>query len=148
MLDAVKLHEELGVYVAQYSGHVDPSDIRGAYTAMVANPSFRPGMRAICDLRSAELDLSGEDMRVLAALVRAVAPRWGRTKWLALVASDVAYGLLRMFISLTDSCSISTMVVRDPSEAGDWLELGIGTESVLGNLDEAGVVGPSPAAIG
>ena len=127
------------------------ADIRLGYVKMAEHRSFRPGLRAICDLRSAELDLSGEDMRVLAALVRAVAPKWGKTKWLALVASDAAYGLLRMFMSLTDSSPIATLVVRDPAEAGDWLELGVSLDFLLDGPPGAGAekpCSPCSAAMG
>ncbi len=143
MLDAVSLNETLGVFVARYSGRVDLDQIRQAYADMSGNPGFRPGLRAICDLRRAEIDLSGDDIRVLSALVRSVAPKWGGTKWLAVVASDVAYGLLRMFMSLTDNSSIETLVVRDIDEAGDWLELGVDAKAAIDAAGEAPVGGPT-----
>jgi len=146
MLDAVRLDTVRGVYIAQYSGRVDLADIRNGYSQMAKHPEFRSGLCAICDLRSAELDLSAEDIRTLAAMVRTVAPQWGRTKWLAVADSDVAFGLLRMFIALTDNCSISTMVVRHAEEAGDWLELGVAAVDVLVAVD-AGERNSSPEAI-
>lgn len=145
MLDAVTLDVEKGVFVVRYSGRVDFDDIRNGYSQMSQHPEFRPGLRAICDLRSAELELSGADIRMVAVLVQAIAPKWGESKWLAVVGSDVTFGLLRMFISLTDYCSISTMVVRNAADAGDWLGPGATVSEILDAADR-GAVKSGPAA--
>ncbi|MEQ8698834.1 MAG: hypothetical protein RLT05_20045, partial [Bauldia litoralis] len=69
------------------------------------------------------------------------------SKWLAVVGSDVTFGLLRMFISLTDYCSISTMVVRDAADAGDWLGPGATVSEILDAADRGAVKsGPAVAS--
>jgi hypothetical protein len=48
-----------------------------------------------------------------------------------IASSDLAFGLSRICIALTDDCDVTTIVFHSAGEAGDWLGRGIEMEKIL-----------------
>jgi hypothetical protein len=86
-----------------------------------ADPSYEPDLDVLLDLIDCETLLDTDQIRVAAARVTADLStlRFGRLA--VVVASEVLFGSLRMFHTLSESAFSEAQIFRDRDEALQWL---------------------------
>jgi len=116
---------EDGNLFTTFLGDVTPDDVRSYRAAVRIDPAARPGLLALVDCRGASTLFSTADLKILAAeAVVAYALTAIRQRCAVLVASDVAYGLARMYEVLLKDTPIDLEFFRDAEEATSWLRSG------------------------
>ena len=102
-------------------GEVTIDEALQHFDELSADPGFEPGMDALLDLTDCETLLDVDKIRAAAARVTADLStlRFGRMA--IVVASDVLFGMLRMFHTLSESAFAETQIFRDRAEALQWL---------------------------
>lgn len=102
-------------------GRIDSSTVRDYLARLESDPLYEPGYDALIDVRAATSDMTPDDVRDIAELVRR-RPATSESRRAVLVASDKHFGLMRMFEAYTSVGPTRYRVFRDPEEANAWLE--------------------------
>ena len=115
-----QIDPERGIVFSVFDGTTTDADVSAHQKALSADPAFEPGFSQLLDFRGVT------SVRLTAAGVRAVAEakNFGAGSRRAIVvASNVAYGMARMFEILRDPEPDTVEVFRDLAEARRWLGL-------------------------
>ena len=116
---------EDGILHTTFLGDVTPDDVRSYRAAVRIDPAARAGLLALVDCRGASTLFSTADLKMLAAeAVAAYAHAGIRQRCAVLVASDVAFGLARMYEVLLKDTPIDLEFFRDVEQAMSWLRSG------------------------
>jgi hypothetical protein len=94
-----------------------------ALSQAVSDPSFRPGLALLCDLRLEIDDPSWEELAARAKFVAGLLPL-GVSRRCALVIGLHQYSIARMEAAHLEHQGLETEVFRDIEEARGWLEAG------------------------
>jgi hypothetical protein len=123
---AIAYSIENGIVLTTFKGDVTPEDVRSYRAAVRADPLAHPGLLALVDCREASTLFSTPDLKALAAEAVALYARTAvRQRCAVLVASDVAFGLARMYEVLLKDTPIDLEFFRDPEQAMSWLRSGV-----------------------
>jgi hypothetical protein len=104
-------------------GRVDAEAVRDYLRRIENDSEYDPSFDGIIDVRGATADVSPDDIRDIAELVRR-RPVEATGRRAVLVSSDEHFGLMRMFEAYTSRGPTRYRVFRDPDEANAWLESG------------------------
>jgi hypothetical protein len=114
---------EDGILRTRLLGDVTPDDVRSYRTAVRSDPAARHGLLALVDCREASKLFSTADLKILAAeAVEMYRHTAVRQRCAVLVASDVAFGLARMYEVLLKDTPIDLEFFRNAEEAMSWLQ--------------------------
>lgn len=89
--------------------------------AWFGEPEYKPGMPILLDNRLRDVVESSAHIREMADLTKKSDVLEPGTRCAVVVASDVEFGLTRMFATLADGGPMETRVFRDIGEAEAWL---------------------------
>ena len=104
------------------TGVLTVADLLKYFAETRADPDYEPSMHRVMDLRGVTQLPSSDDIRSLAAFARTKAPV--ETARMAIIASsDLAFGVSMMFKAFV-GYGERLLVVRDETEAMDWLTSG------------------------
>jgi hypothetical protein len=104
------------------SGELTVQDLLDYFAESRADPDYEPAMHRVMDLREVTQLPSSDDVRSLATFARSKAPV--ESARMAIIASsDLAFGVSMMFKGFV-GYGERLVVVRDETEAMDWLTLG------------------------
>jgi len=103
------------------SGSIDSQDEKKAHRERQADPLVVPGIRVLVDCRAVEPCDSPEMVRYLADRITTLANGFQCGPVAIAVATDVQYGMARMYQALTDLSHPDTMVFQVYGEALEWL---------------------------
>jgi hypothetical protein len=116
-----RIDTQHGVVFAVSEGSVGTADVRDYLKRLESDPAYRSGYDALIDVRHATSNITADDLRDIAELVRR-RPREAESKRAVVVSSDEHYGLMRMFEAFTESGPTRYRVFRDLEEARAWVE--------------------------
>jgi hypothetical protein len=136
MSHTLRFNHGLGVIVLRTNTVVDVKELRAAFDELVDLPGFKAGLCLVADLRGGETALSADDVRHLAQYAENTDAKWGNTKWLIIAATDLTYGLSRMFVTLAERHQVTTHVFRNVTDADGWLDLGTNVREILASTPE------------
>ena len=131
MPHSIRLNENLGVIVLRYRGCVDFSELRKVFDTVVLTAGFKEGLCLVADFRDNSPSLTEKEITRLADYAKRTDANWGATKWVFIVAKDSAFGLARLFSSLTSNYDVETKAFHTAQEADNWLGLGTEVEDIL-----------------
>jgi hypothetical protein len=102
-------------------GEVTIDEALQHFDELSADPSYEPGLDVLLDLLDCETVPDVDEIRMTAARVTADRStlRFGRLA--IVVASEVLFGSLRMFHTLSESAFSEAQIFRDRDEALQWL---------------------------
>ena len=102
-------------------GEVTIDEALQHFDKLSADPSYEPGLDVLLDLLDCETVPDADEIRMTAARVTADRStlRFGRLA--IVVASEVLFGSLRMFHTLSESAFSEAQIFRDRAEALQWL---------------------------
>lgn len=126
-----KLLDDLGVVVVRFRDGVTFDDVKTAMDEVPAMPGFREGLKAVADFRDCTTALHSAEVKKLADYAKRADPAWGETKWALLAASDIIYGLSRMYMVYTAGYKVTTHAFRTAGDADDWLGIGVDVDDIL-----------------
>ena len=116
---SVRFEPETDLVVATCSGIVKMDDATLGAVVVWDNPEWS-GKPVLWDLRSAQLDVRGEEVREMAKYILAHQPAIPPPRVAFVTARDVDFGLVRMFQAVREHPSTLVGVFRDYDEAISW----------------------------
>jgi hypothetical protein len=109
-----------GVVFSRRWGALSDAELRAHSWALVRDPRFQPTFRQIADLRDvARFDVSVDGIAQVAALN----PFASDARRAAVIATDVAFGILRMYQSTATAEPENIFISRSLGEALTWIGL-------------------------
>lgn len=119
MLHKFKIDDDAKILTEIYSGVIDLDALTEANRSIVQHPDFSEGLSFLTDLREAHIPFGYEAML---AHVRAL-PSLYIKKQAFVAKRPVEYGMIRMFLSLTDGGELydEAQLFRSKEEGMEWL---------------------------
>ncbi len=103
------------------SGSIDSQDEVKARRERQTDPLVVPGIRVVVDCREVNPCDSPEAVRNLADQITTLAEKLRCGPVAIVVATDIQYGMARMYQALTDLSHPDTTVFHDYGEAVEWI---------------------------
>ncbi len=122
--------EALDVVVIRAVGRITEEELLSSFRDITKIREFRPGIGILHDYSSGDLSqLFYEAIWRGKELLQMEHAMFGPGKWAFYVSSNVAFGLARMFVSLSSDIPIEMEIFRDLESARSWLsEIPCGSE--------------------
>jgi hypothetical protein len=116
--------EDASLFSVRASGCATVAGFEAYLEETLEHPSWRPGMNLLADLRELDTrDLSGDDVRTVAALYRRASERLGNGRCAVVISTPASFGLARMWeLYSKDAINLRVGVFRSIDEAREWLE--------------------------
>jgi hypothetical protein len=118
-----KIASEQGRITAFATGITRADDLHGLIRAILADPAFVPGLRALYDARYAEPDITILQLAEVAGDVRQLLKR-GLGRIVIAAQSDTTYRVAKTFTVLARAIGIDVNVFREIDDAEAWLSKG------------------------
>ena len=116
---AYSVDGERGMVCTRGWGELTTEDLQRMYRVMLTDPRIRPGFRQLADWR----DITTMSVDRCAVREAAQSHVFGaHVRRAIVVASDVAYGIARMFATYSDDAGQDVAVFQDMASARLWLE--------------------------
>jgi hypothetical protein len=113
---------EKGIVYTTVTGELTLKEITADMAQLAAEPSYRPDMPGLVDLRGVTKLLTAEETAQLAETIKSRPRAVNRARRALLVSSDLAYGMYRMFEAMSEGGSVEYHVFRDETEARAWVQ--------------------------
>ena len=110
-----------GVVRTKLSGQFSAAEVTAYRDQLLSDPDYRPGMLGFVDCREIESLPSADTLQLLALEIARRQDAVGATRVAVVVASEAAYGLMRMYEVYTAATSIKVKVFREEATALAWL---------------------------
>jgi hypothetical protein len=119
------LHPELNLLVTRFAGRVTGSEFLACYRSIYDDPAYVPGMGELVDLSEADtIRFSMADLKAIRDLTARVAGSSDSVVHTAIVvASDLAYGMSRMYEVFAEMGPEDVAIFRDAPSALRWLSV-------------------------
>ena len=115
---------ERNLVLTTASGTLTDDDIVQLKTRLVRDPDFKPGMKELSDIRGIDqLDVTPGGVGAMVQQDIRDSAEVASHKLALVVSKEVAYGMARMYQTLTKSNIETVSVFRDIDEARAWLQL-------------------------
>jgi hypothetical protein len=102
-------------------GPVTRNELSAFFSSVFNDPQWDPTFDGVLDFTSATVEMGYMDVRDLVASFR-TNPAAGRGRWACVVSNDAAYGMLRMYQTLSDGLHSDFMIFRERSAALAWIK--------------------------
>ncbi|HLT39486.1 MAG TPA: STAS/SEC14 domain-containing protein [Enhygromyxa sp.] len=117
------IDETAGLVTVRVVGPLTLDDARQALTELYAQPSYRPPIVDLWDLRSARLDPSPGDVEAFVRFIQGSRGDRGTDQTALVVASMADFGISRMYQAHAEAClSLSIRAFTQLDEAYAWLD--------------------------
>lgn len=104
-------------------GVTTPDHARAFFAEVLIHPDYEPGFNFLGDRREITQEPDSAYVRIVSLEVLARQAVLGPCRWAVLVASDVSYGMARMWGLLTQSSGVAIKPFRTMNAAAEWLGL-------------------------
>ena len=111
---------DAGLILFTARGPVTRADMESALSAIYEDPERSLPSTYLWDLREAEIDWSGEQVKDFVYWVLANRPE-GTSRNAVVASSDLQFGLARMYEALISEIPANLSVFRDMDEARAWV---------------------------
>jgi hypothetical protein len=116
-----RIDKSLGLLVLTGRGSIQVEDINACFERLLEDPDYSFVRQELADFREASFTLDPGDVRKLAQSTRGRPAGHRIDRRAILVASDLQYGLARMFSQLVAPSGQDVQPFRDMEEARAWL---------------------------
>jgi hypothetical protein len=113
---------EKGIVYTTVTGEVTLREISADMAQLADDPSYRPDMPGLVDLRGATKVLDAEETVQFAQFIKSSPRVVNHARRALLVGSDLSYGMCRMFEAMAEDGTVQHRVFRDEAEARAWVE--------------------------
>lgn len=123
MAISYEIDQERDVVLAHAEGALDLSDTLAHVAEVFGDERFRPGMHAVFDMSQATLaSFQANDVhRLLGALETKPQSLGPGARWAIVAASELDFGVSRMFEMLAETLPIEVRVFSERAEAEAWV---------------------------
>jgi hypothetical protein len=118
------LDPEKNILYTIVTGQITLAEVHADMMRITAVPGYTPDMPGIVDMRQATVGLTTDELRQIADTVKSSPKVISGARRALLVATDLMYGLYRMFAAYASDGSTEYRVFRDEKQALAWLEEG------------------------
>ncbi len=118
-----RIDPELGIVYTTLIGKVSTPEVIETLRRVIDSPDYRPGLDGLVDLRESRHAPKSDEIREVASIMVNHHEQIGHSRSALVVASDLGYGLARMYQAIAEGSSIETHIFRDMDEARHWLGL-------------------------
>jgi hypothetical protein len=120
-----RIHPDARVVTTVWTGPASDAEMQRSHRALYAHPTWQPGMDELVDLRQADLSaITRQGMQELAKIVaQATGDREESFRTAILAATDLGFGMARLYQGNQPDDVGTVQVFRDEAEALGWLEL-------------------------
>ena len=128
-VDAMKLvfniDKELRTVYVKAEGEITVEDLIENEKNIINDPDFVIDLNTLADFSRAwpAVSVNYQTIERSRNFVSSIQDIRGKSKWALIAPNDPAYGVCRMFASLSDGLSIETRVFRNEDDARKWLGL-------------------------
>jgi len=119
-----RIDRDAGIVQTKVSGQFTAEEVTAYRDRLLSDPDYRPGMLGFVDCREVESLPSTSTLQLLALEITRRQEAVGPTRVAVVVASEAAYGLMRMYEVYTASTPIRIKTFREEAEALSWLMSG------------------------
>jgi hypothetical protein len=88
---------------------------------IISDPLFKKGMNTIADLTEARIDTGYNEVKLFREYVKTIQDIRGPCKWAVITQKDLVYGIVRMFMAISEELIIKTQVFKNFEEAIKWV---------------------------
>jgi hypothetical protein len=111
------------VYV-QASGSITSHDIMDGGSLIFQEPKWNNGFSILCDYRDIkQFDVNYDDVLILVKQDKQNESLFDQSKFAILTGSDAAYGIARMWTTLSESTKIKTRIFQNLEESLEWMNV-------------------------
>jgi hypothetical protein len=115
--------QDLAVIMAHGTDRLTDDDVRNTATVLFDAMAVTPDLTILVDLRAVtHCTVSSDTIHVLADLHRCSAPQRGHARVAIVAATDLAFGLSRMYATQVDGSTMDVSVFRDIHQGQAWLD--------------------------
>ena len=109
--------------VVRTSGAASAAGSAALDRELVKHPLYRQGMPVLIDNRELDMsEMTSTSVRASSSLMRGFSKKWARGRWAFVVATDLAFGMGRMWQTYTqDGVEAEIQMFRSMDEAREWL---------------------------
>ena len=119
-----RIDVERNLVLTTGSGTLTDNDIIQFKARLLQDPDFKPGMKELSDIRGIDqLDITPSGVQAMVQQDARNSAEVASHKLALVVSKEVAYGMARMYQTLTQSNIETVGVFRDIDEARAWLQL-------------------------
>lgn len=118
-----RLDPAAGIVRVEVSGRPGFDEETGIYRLFRRDPAYRPGMPILVDDRGREAAADLAEVRALGDVVRHSPANLTGIRCALLVASDLQYGMSRVWAARVAPSGLVVEVFRSELEALDWLQV-------------------------
>lgn len=118
-----RVDKDAGIVYRTMSGEVTTDELLESYAATLKHPDFRPGMKALTDMRELKPKAFRSDVLRVAEFVLKHRDQIGDLRIAVVVSADASYGLMRELEAELERSPVQIGLFRDMAEAEEWLGL-------------------------
>jgi hypothetical protein len=123
------IDEDAGLVTVRVVGPLTLDDARVALTELYAQPSYRPPIVDLWDLRAAQIDSNPGDVPAFVRFIQSSRGDRGTEQTALVIADMVDFGISRMYQAHAEaSLPISVRAFTRLDEAYEWLDRAMSTE--------------------
>ena len=117
------INKELKTVFVNAEGVISATDLIENEKKIINDPNFEKGLNTLVDFSNARPaeDVNFQSVNISRKFVESIQEVRGQCKWAFVAPNDPAYGVCRMFSTLSDGLSIESAVFRTEDEAKQWL---------------------------
>lgn len=124
------IDEKAGLVTVRVVGQLTLESARQALTELYAQPSYRPPMVDLWDLRAAQIDSGPGDVQAFVRFIQGSRGNHGTDQTALVVSNMVDFGLSRMYQAHAEaSLPISVRAFTQLDEAYEWLDRAMPAEA-------------------
>jgi hypothetical protein len=118
-----RVDKEAGIVYRTISGEVTTDELLRSYAAVLRHPDFRPGMKALTDMRGIKPKAFRSDVLRVAEFISKHEDEIGDLRIAVVVSADASYGIVRELEAELERTPVEIGLFRDMAEAEEWLGL-------------------------
>lgn len=123
------IDQDQKIVFASYSGNIDVDDVIAKTDAMLADPSYNPGMGAVCDYSNGSVEWSLAEVDRFRVYMSKISPKAGRSRWAIIFPKGKDTTTARIFVALHSAFEngVEIQLFRDQHSALQWVKEGLAT---------------------
>lgn len=118
------IDQDQKIVFASYTGKIEVDDVIAKTDAMLADPTYRSGMGAVCDYSNGAVEWSLTDVDRFRVYMSKISSRAGRSHWAIIFPKGKDTTTARIFVALHSAFEngVEIQLFRDQHSALKWVK--------------------------
>ncbi len=124
MKSQFQIDQDQKIVFASYTGKIEVDDVIAKTDAMLADPTYHPGMGAVCDYSDGAVEWSLAEVDRFRVYMSKISPKAGRSRWAIIFPKGKDTTTARIFVALHSAFEngIEIQLFRDQHSALKWVK--------------------------